>query len=119
MELILPLVIIVVFMVFLTRGQRKQQKQAKEFRQNLQVGDEVMTQSGMLGVVVELDDKEVTVESTHENYTRWVRAAVGPVPAQFQPPAEGEEEETEANDSSQSDSGDDGDIPGIIESNDK
>lgn len=118
MELILPLVIIVVFMVFLTRGQRKQQKQAKEFRQNLQVGDEVMTQSGMLGVVVELDDKEVTVESTHENYTRWVRAAVGPVPPQAQPPAEGEEE-SDTDDLSQSDSGDDGDIPGIIESNDK
>lgn len=95
MEMIIILLAMVALMYFMTRGQRRRQKEAQDFRDNIQVGDEVMTQSGMLGVVVEIDQKAVTIESTAENYTRWVKAAVGPVPAQFQPAPEVDELEAD------------------------
>jgi len=95
MEFLIIILIMVGLMFFMTRGQRKKQKEAQEFRDSVQIGDEVMTQSGMLGVVVETDEKVVTIESTEENYTRWVRAAIGPVPPTMAPAPEDEEFESE------------------------
>lgn len=92
MEMILIILVMVGLMFFMTRNQRKKQKEAESFRTNLQIGDEVMTQSGMLGVVVEIDERIVTIESTEENYTRWVTAAVGPVPPTMVPQPEDDEE---------------------------
>lgn len=99
MEFIIIILIMVALMFFMTRGQRKKQKEAQEFRDSIEVGDEVMTQSGMLGVVVEIDEKEVTIESTEENYTRWVRQAVGPVPPTMAPAPEDDEYESDDEDS--------------------
>jgi|SRR5690625_2567276 len=96
MEMIIIIVAMIALMFFMTRGQRKKQKEAQEFRDSIQIGDEVMTQSGMLGVVVEIDDQAITIESTAENYTRWVKAAVGPVPPALVPAPD--EDELEADD---------------------
>ncbi|HLS03521.1 MAG TPA: preprotein translocase subunit YajC [Actinomycetales bacterium] len=98
MEFLIIIALMVGLMFFMTRGQRKKQKEAQAFRDNIQIGDEVMTQSGMLGVVVETDEKAITIESTAENYTRWVRAAVGPVPPQMVPQPEDDEFDEEEDD---------------------
>jgi len=61
----------------MTRRSRKQQKAQQEFRNLLEPGDEVMTASGMIGTVVEIDDDAITLESTPGGgRTRWVRAAI-------------------------------------------
>lgn len=99
MEMIIIILAMVGLMFFMTRGQRRKQKESQNFRDNIQIGDEVMTQSGMLGVVVEIDEKAITLESTAENYTRWVKAAVGPVPATFAPAEDDESgDDAEADD---------------------
>jgi preprotein translocase subunit YajC len=56
---------------------RKQQRAASEFRNNLVVGDEVMTGSGLFGTVVDVEDDVITLEtSPGGSRTRWIRAAV-------------------------------------------
>jgi preprotein translocase subunit YajC len=56
---------------------RKQQRAASEFRNNLMIGDEVMTGSGLFGTVVDVEDDVVTLEtSPGGSRTRWIRAAV-------------------------------------------
>ena len=55
---------------------RKQQRTASEFRNNLSAGDEVMTASGLLGTVVDVEDDVITLESAPGTQTRWIRAAI-------------------------------------------
>jgi len=56
---------------------RKQQRAASEFRNNLVIGDEVMTGSGLFGTVVDVEDDVITLEtSPGGSRTRWIRAAV-------------------------------------------
>ncbi|WP_456844979.1 preprotein translocase subunit YajC [Cellulomonas sp. P5_C6] len=55
---------------------RKQQRTASEFRNNLAAGDEVMTASGLLGTVVDVEDDVITLESAPGTQTRWIRAAI-------------------------------------------
>ncbi len=55
---------------------RKQQRTAAEFRNNLVAVDEVMTASGLLGTVVDVEDDVITLESAPGSQTRWIRAAI-------------------------------------------
>jgi len=72
----------------MTRRSRKQQKAQQEFRNQLEPGDEVMTASGMIGTVVEIDDDAITLESTPGGgRTRWVRAAIA---KKIEPPVDDE-----------------------------
>jgi preprotein translocase subunit YajC len=56
------LVIIVVFYFFLIRPQAKKQKETQSFLSSLRVGDQVITNSGMLGRIVEVQDAIVGLE---------------------------------------------------------
>ncbi|MBO0900401.1 preprotein translocase subunit YajC [Cellulomonas sp. zg-ZUI222] len=62
---------------FMSSRTRKQQREAAELRNNLEVGDEVMTASGLFGTVTAIDGDVVTLESTPGTQTRWLRAAIG------------------------------------------
>jgi preprotein translocase subunit YajC len=70
--------ILLVVMFFMSSRTRKQQREAAEFRNNLTVGTKVMTASGMIGTVVDVDDSndQVTIESFPGSPTTWLRAAV-------------------------------------------
>ncbi len=83
MELLLPLVLVVGVMWLMTSRTRKQQRQAADFRANLEVGQEVMTGSGLYGTIVAIDGDTITLESTPGSRTRWIRAAI----AKLVPPA--------------------------------
>jgi len=61
---------------FMSSRSRKQQREAADFRNNLAVGDEVMTGSGLFGTVTAIDGDVVTLESTPGSSTRWLRAAI-------------------------------------------
>lgn len=52
----------VVFYFFMYRPQKKQEKEIKEMRDNLAIGDEVVTTAGILGRIVRIKDDIVTLE---------------------------------------------------------
>lgn len=59
---LVPLVLLFVFLYFIMiRPQKKKEKEAKEMRDNLQIGDEVTTIGGIIGIVVRKDEKTGTV----------------------------------------------------------
>jgi preprotein translocase subunit YajC len=84
MELLLPFALVVGVMWLMTSRTRKQQRAAADFRANLEVGQEVMTGSGLYGTIVAVDGDTITLESTPGNRTRWIRAAI----AKLVPPVE-------------------------------
>jgi preprotein translocase subunit YajC len=47
---------------FMIRPQNKKQKEIATFRQNLQVGQEVITAGGILGKVKEIEDHIIVLE---------------------------------------------------------
>ncbi|QGQ19395.1 preprotein translocase subunit YajC [Cellulomonas sp. JZ18] len=61
---------------FMSSRTRKQQREMMDLRNTLQVGDEVMTGSGLFGTVTAVDGDVVTLESTPGSQTRWLKAAI-------------------------------------------
>jgi preprotein translocase subunit YajC len=60
---LLPLILMFVVIWFLMiRPQMKRAKEHKQMLEALKVGDEVLTQGGMIGIVRAIDDQFVTVE---------------------------------------------------------
>lgn len=82
MLLIGLLILAVVGMFFISRRNKKAQGSVSDFRTRLAAGDEVMTASGQLGVVVAKDGDAVTISSAGTLST-WVVAAIQQVPPQF------------------------------------
>jgi len=60
-EYIPLLLIAVVFYFFMIRPQMKKSKEAKLFRENLAVGDKVITAGGIHGKILELGDTNVLI----------------------------------------------------------
>lgn len=58
------------------RRQRRAVREAQELQSSLEVGDRVMTSSGMHGTVVRLDDDTLELEIAPGVHTTWVRAAI-------------------------------------------
>ncbi len=60
---------------FLFRPQRKKQKEEKKMRENLQVGDEVLTIGGIYGRVISLKEDTMVIESISDHskltFARW------------------------------------------------
>lgn len=59
-------VIILIFVIMyflLIRPQKKKEKEAQEMRNNLQVGDEVITVGGIIGRVVSVREDTVVIET--------------------------------------------------------
>ena len=55
--------ILVVFYFFMIRPQMKKQKELKKFRENLSVGDKVVTIGGIHGKILEVNESTVLVNS--------------------------------------------------------
>ncbi len=61
---VLPIVLLVVFgylMIF--RPQKKKEKEAAQLRSNLQVGDEILTIGGIVGIVIRKSEDTVVIET--------------------------------------------------------
>lgn len=66
--MIVYLVIIFGAMYFiLIRPQRKKQKEEKKMRENLQVGDEIVTIGGIYGRVISLKEDTMVIESISDH----------------------------------------------------
>lgn len=57
----LPLLLLVFLYFVMIRPQQKQEKQTREMQKNLQVGDEVVTIGGIVGIVLRVEDATETV----------------------------------------------------------
>lgn len=55
--------LIVVFYFFLIRPQKKKEKEAKQLRDNLQIGDEVTTIGGIVGIIVRKNEDTCVIET--------------------------------------------------------
>lgn len=60
-------VIIAVMYFILIRPQRKKQKEEKKMRENLQVGDEIITIGGLYGRVISLKEDTIVMESISDH----------------------------------------------------
>lgn len=61
---VIMLVLIVVFFYFLIiRPQKKQEKKEKAMRDSLEIGDEVVTNGGIVGIVFSIKDDTVVIET--------------------------------------------------------
>ncbi len=66
--LIVYLVFIVAVMYFiLIRPQRKKTKEEKKMRENLQVGDDIVTIGGIYGKVISLKEDTIVIESKSDH----------------------------------------------------
>ena len=72
--LFLPLIALVGFMFF---GQRKRQREVAALHAALEVGDQVVTSSGLFGTIAALDAATVTLDVAPGVQLRFDRRAVG------------------------------------------
>ena len=77
--LLIPLLFLVVLWFLLIRPQQKRQKEHQQLVRSLQVGDDVVTISGLHGHVVALTDETVDLEVTDDIVLRFQRSSVGNV----------------------------------------
>ena len=56
-------VVFLVMYLLLIRPQRKKEKKDQQMRNNLQVGDEVVTAGGIVGIVFSIKDDTVVIET--------------------------------------------------------
>ena len=63
LPILLLVVMIAVFYFLIMRPQKKQEKEVNQMRENLQIGDEISTNGGILGRVVKIKDDIVTIET--------------------------------------------------------
>lgn len=69
MGFLLPLVIMFVLLYFMAiRPQKKREQEAKEMQNSLQVGDEVITSGGIVGMVFRIGDDTVVIETGGERH---------------------------------------------------
>ncbi len=62
-NIIMLVLMIVVFYFFMIRPQMKKQKELKKFRDNLAVGDKVVTIGGVHGKILEIAESTVLISS--------------------------------------------------------
>lgn len=73
---------LVLLMFWMTSRTKKRQRAAEEFRDNLSVGQEVMTGSGLFGTIVAVGDERVTLRSGNgadASTSEWLRQAIAKV----------------------------------------
>jgi preprotein translocase subunit YajC len=81
MTIIYFAVILAVFYFLLLRPEQKRKKQAEEMRNSLKLGDEITTIGGIIGIIVDLTDDTVTIETSEDRvrvtFTRWAISSIG------------------------------------------
>lgn len=79
MGLLFPIGLVAILYFFMIRPQIKRQKEHKALVDSIQKGDEVQTEGGMLGRVVDLGDDYMKVEISDGVEIRMRRGAVAAV----------------------------------------
>lgn len=66
----------ILFIGYLFWSQRNRQRKVATMQSELQIGDEVMTSTGLYGTIVELSDQVVVLEAAPGVQLRWDRRAI-------------------------------------------
>lgn len=66
-SLLMLVPMILIFYFFLIRPQKKKEKAEKLMRENLQVGDEILTIGGIYGRVISLKEDSIVIESKSDH----------------------------------------------------
>jgi len=75
-----PLILLmVVFWFVLIRPQQKKQKQHAQMLTKLKTGDRVVTNSGIIGTVVNVKDKAVTVRTAGDTKLEFTKGAIAEI----------------------------------------
>lgn len=77
MNFVPMILIFFIFYFLMIRPQKKQLDEEKEMLENLQKGTEVFTKSGIIGTVVGLTDKVVTLEVAKETKIKFLKSQIG------------------------------------------
>lgn len=90
MTIVMLVAFIAIFYFLIYRPQKKQEREVARMRDELQIGDEISTNGGILGRVVRIKDDIITIETgSDKNKLKIFRWAVRAVEI----PANAEEEE--------------------------
>jgi len=65
-SLIMIGIVILLFYLLILRPQKKQEKKEKEMRDNLEIGDEVVTNGGIVGIVFSIKEDTVLIETGND-----------------------------------------------------
>ena len=71
------------FYFFIIRPQKKQDKKDAEMRDNLEIGDEVVTNGGIVGIVFSIKDDTVVIETGGDRSKIRVRSGLSLRTKQF------------------------------------
>lgn len=77
-QIIMLVLIIGVFYFFMIRPQMKKQKELKNFRENLSVGDKVVTVGGIHGKILEVSESTILISTEGSGKLRLEKNAVTP-----------------------------------------
>ena len=70
-------VVIIVFYFMLIRPQQKKDKEDRAMRENLEIGDEIVTMGGIIGLVVSIKEDTVVIETgSDRSKVRIIKSAV-------------------------------------------
>ena len=70
-------VVIIVFYFMLIRPQQKKDKEDRAMRENLEIGDEIVTMGGIIGLVVSVKEDTVVIETgSDRSKIRIIKSAV-------------------------------------------
>ena len=82
-SIIMMALIIVVFWFFIIRPQRKKDKETAKMRSELQVGDEIVTIGGIIGIIVSMKEDSLVIETGSDRskvrLARWAISARTPL----------------------------------------
>lgn len=62
-QIIFIVILFAVFYFIIIRPQKKRDKQIKAMRDNVQVGDEVVTSGGIVGIVISIKEDTLVIET--------------------------------------------------------
>mgnify|MGYP001627977858 CR=1 FL=1 len=71
--------IFVVFYFFIIRPQSKKQKEVQQKVSEMKKGDKVVTTSGMIGILNQIDDDSVLIEVGNSTKIRFLKSAINDV----------------------------------------
>ena len=81
--------------VFMIKPQKKRQKEIMEMRNNLKIGDSIITIGGIKGKIVKLTDTDVVIETSDGTKIEFIKSAIHSIVSKSEESSEEDDEEEE------------------------
>jgi len=75
-QFLFPLAMLAVFFFLIIRPNQKKQKNQKSFTENLKKGDDVVTNSGLVGKVSKVEDNIITIQVAPKTFIKFLRGTI-------------------------------------------